>query len=114
MCAGVGAYRDVGLDGLLAAPVARGAQLGVVHPAADAVPDARVISVGHGHEPRPWLGLVDGSVANAGGVHVVVVAVFEAVALGVVDLDALAGAPAAGFFRDERLDASLALLGEAG
>jgi hypothetical protein len=40
--------------------------------------------------------------------------VFEAVALGVVDLDALAGAPAAGFFRDERLDASLALLGEAG
>ena len=114
MCAGVGAYRDVGLDGLLAAPVARGAQLGVAHPAAYAVPDARVISVGHGHEPRPWLGLV-GSRPGRRVLHVVVVvAVFEAVALGVVDLDALAGAPAAGFFRDERLDASLALLGEAG
>ena len=105
------AHRDVGLDRLLAAPVARGAELRVVHPAADAVSHARVVAVGHRDELSLALAedLCGFARRPARGCEVVVAGVLEAVALGVVDLDALAGAPAAALLRDERLDPRLAL-----
>ena len=108
-CAG-SAHRDVGLDRLLAAPVACGAELRVVHPAADAVSHARVVAVGHRDEVGLALARRGGCARRpARGCEVVVAGVLEAVALGVVDLDALAGAPSAALLRDERLDPRLAL-----
>ena len=103
--------QDVGLDRLLAAPVARGAELGVVDAGAHAEAATRVVAVRHGAKFGGGAGALRGGAATRGGEVVVVV---QAVALGVVDLDALAGRAATLGLGDDLLDALATLLRGAG